>query len=67
MIILEKLLPDKAIIWDGNEKKIISPTELDGCIEGDVIILRNGKYITDTEATAQRKSEILNLQNSLWE
>ena len=67
MIILEKLLPDKAIIFDGNEKKIICVLEIDGCVEGDVIILENGKYITDTEATAQRKSEILCLQNSLWE
>lgn len=36
--------------------------------EGDVIVTdENGRYSCDNEATAQRKREILDLQNSLWE
>lgn len=36
--------------------------------EGDVIVPdENGQYSRDDEATVQRKKEILDLQNSLWE
>ena len=36
--------------------------------EGDVIVQdSNGRFHTDKAATAERKKEIITLQNSLWE
>lgn len=82
MLILERLRGDIAVIFDNNisdnniydnnisddEREFTVPAEkINGCREGDVIILSGDAYITDSAATEKRRRDILSLQNSLWE
>ncbi|MCM1524197.1 MAG: DUF3006 domain-containing protein [Ruminococcus sp.] len=66
MIILERILPDKAVIYEQGAEKDIPLGCLGQAAEGDVLILKNGVYVKDAEATEKRRKEILALQNSLW-
>ena len=67
MLILEEILGDKAVIYRDDEK-ITVPIENVKCREpGSVLHVRDGVYIKDEQATEQRRRDIINLQNSLWE
>lgn len=67
MIILERLTPEEAVIYDGDKKITVSRPLVSGCKEGDVLILKDNFYITDKTATEKRRQDIIDLQNSLWE
>ena len=67
MIILEKLTPEEAVIYDGDKKLTVSRELVPDSREGDVLILQNGTYMTDKAATEKRRHDIIKLQNSLWE
>lgn len=67
MLILERLRDDIAVISDDNGEFTVPAEMTAGCHEGDVIYLSGDVYVTDTAATKKRKTEIITLQNSLWE
>lgn len=67
MLILDRITPDHAVIYDGDERLTVPVSKLKGCHEGDVLAEKDGFYITDSIATAKRRRDIINLQNSLWE
>ncbi len=67
MIILERLLPNMAIIIEDDvERQILLDELAKDTREGDVLIKINDVYEKDEMATAKRKKEILALQISLW-
>lgn len=67
MLILEEIHGDEAVIYR-DEEKITVPLESVKCREpGSVLLFREGVYIKDEQATEQRRRDIINLQNSLWE
>ena len=67
MIILEKFEDDIAILEiDGEIKKISRKKFSDDVKEGDVLIQKDGIFMSDKENTEKRRKEILKLQNSLW-
>lgn len=67
MLILERFEDRFAIIENGDKR-----LEVDiSCVapevkEGDVLIMINGRYVADKEATIRRRKEIIKLQNGLW-
>lgn len=67
MIILERLLPDRAVIWeDGTERTV--PVEAVSCFkEGDVLIRSENGFIYDKESTDKRRREILSLERCLFD
>ena len=67
MLILERLRGDMAVISEGDKEYTVPRSKVTGCHEGDVIILSDGKYSADKNATEKRRQKILALQNSLWE
>lgn len=67
MLILEEILEGRAVIYR-DEEKLTVPLEIVHCREpGSVLMLWEGVYIKDENATERRRQEILDLQNSLWE
>lgn len=67
MIILEKFEDDIAVLEiDGEIKKISRKKFSDDVKEGDVLIQKDGVFMSDKENTEKRRKEILKLQNSLW-
>ncbi len=67
MIILDRLTPKEAVIYEGDKRITVSRSLVSGCKEGDVLILKDNFYITDKTATEKRRQDIIDLQNSLWE
>lgn len=67
MMILERLTPKEAVIYDGDKRLTVSRELVPESREGDVLILQNGAYLTDKAATEKRRHDITALQNSLWE
>lgn len=68
MLIIDRISKDIAVIEDGERlfevpRKMLSE---DAC-EGDVIALRNEKYVKDKNATDERRKKIIEMQNNLWE
>ena len=67
MLILDRITPDCAVIYDGDDRLTVPLSQLKGCKEGDVLVIKDGFYIPDSIATAKRRRDIISLQNSLWE
>lgn len=67
MLILEKIMGDRAVIMDNGSPVTVSADKVIGCSVGDVIIMKDGCYITDRAATDERRKGIVSLQNSLWD
>ena len=53
---------DNGVFFSVNIEKI--PKD---AAEGDCIFFKNGVYLLDEDKTKERRSEILRLQNGLWE
>lgn len=65
--LLEKISGNTAALYRG-KKRLEVPAELVACCEeGCVLILRNGVYVKDEEATAMRRRDIFRLQESLFD
>lgn len=67
ILILEKLTPRYALIYDDDTALKVSPELVSGCREGDVLMRTGDMFIKDQEATAERRRNIQALQDSLWE
>ncbi len=68
MIILERFEEDSAVIEkDGVFENIPKKMIDENVREGDILVMKNGKYEADKEASKRRREEILRLQKSLWE
>lgn len=68
MLIIDRISENTAVIEDGDKRFEVSRSELAPDVrEGDAVLLENGVYRKDTDATEQRRQEILRLQDSLWE
>lgn len=69
MLIIEKIEGDIIVIEDGEKHfNITSGMIKDSYKEGDILILNeDGKYIRDDAASQKRRSDIIKLQDSLWE
>ncbi|MBD5146473.1 MAG: DUF3006 domain-containing protein [Ruminococcus sp.] len=68
MLIIDRIDGNTAVIEDGDNRFEVSRSELAPDVkEGDAVLLENGVYRKDTDATEKRRQEILRLQDSLWE
>ncbi|MDE5993835.1 MAG: DUF3006 domain-containing protein [Oscillospiraceae bacterium] len=68
MLIIDRIAGNTAVIEDGDNRFEVSRSELAPDVrEGDAVLLENGVYQKDTDATEQRRQEIIKLQDSLWE
>lgn len=67
MLILEKIIGETAVIMDNGSPVTVPKDMVRGCSVGDVLIMRDGCYITDKAATDERRKGIVSLQNSLWD
>lgn len=68
MLIIDRIDGNTAVIEDGDTRFEVSRLELAPDVkEGDAVLLENGVYRKDTDATEKRRQEILKLQDSLWE
>ncbi|MDE6599723.1 MAG: DUF3006 domain-containing protein [Oscillospiraceae bacterium] len=68
MLIIDRIDGNTAVIEDGDNRFEVSRSELAPDIkEGDAVMLENGVYRKDTDATEKRRQEIIRLQDSLWE
>lgn len=67
MIILERLLPDSAVIWEDGGEISVPLSSVRGSAEGDVLIRQDGIFVTDNAATEKRRKDIIKLQDSLWD
>ena len=66
MLILERFEDRFAIIENGDKRLEVDISSVAPEVkEGDVIMI-NGRYVADKEATIRRKKEIIKLQNGLW-
>ena len=67
--IIDRFEGNYAVVeFDGRQMKDIHRSELaSGAVEGDVIVLVDGKYHVDEEETIQRKAEIAKLTENMWE
>lgn len=68
MLIIDRFEGDKAVIEDSENEKMISLEKNmieDTAREGDVIFFADGIYKADTEATAERRTEIWRLLKSV--
>ena len=67
MLILERFEDRFAIIENGDKRLEVDissvATEDKEC---DFLIMINGRYVADKEATIRRRKEIIKLQNGLW-
>lgn len=67
MLIVDNISDGIAVIEDDNIHFDVPKGALaDDVKEGDVVVYKNGTYIKDICATAERRSEIIKLQNKLW-
>ena len=63
-------IEDQTIVLEDENMNIVNLDKSDICFkvcEGDVVVLENGKYILDKDATLKRKSEIEEIVKDLWE
>lgn len=68
MLIVERIEDGYAVIEDGDSRIEVPASMLaEDVIEGDAVILSGSKYIADKNASAEARSEIIKLQNELWE
>lgn len=68
MLIIDRIGDGIAVIEDDSGHYEVPASMLDGGVrEGDVVVLRDGKYFADKDASEKRRSEIIKLQNGLWE
>lgn len=68
MLILERFEGNIAIIEnDDSHIETDRKNVAENASEGDVLTEVNGRYEVDKNQTEKRRSEILKLQNSLWE
>ena len=64
MLILERF-EDRFAIKENGDKRL--EVDISSEVkEGDVLIMINGRYVADKEATIRRRKEIIKLQNGLW-
>lgn len=67
MLILERFEDRFAIIENEDKRLEVDISSVAPEVkEGDVLIMINGRYVADKEATIRRKKEIIKLQNGLW-
>lgn len=67
MLILERFEDRFAIIENGDKRLEVDISSVAPEVkEGDVLIMINGRYVVDKEATIIRRKEIIKLQNGLW-
>ena len=67
MLILERFEDRFAIIENGDKRLEVDISSVAPEVkEGDVLIMINGRYVADKEATIGRRKEIIKLQNGLW-
>ncbi len=56
------------IEWEGRQMQNVARELLPGCAkEGDVIELKEGRYMVDPEQTRKRQKEIQDLSKGLWQ
>ena len=68
MMIVDRIEGKTVVIEDGERHFNADIALFDGDIrEGDVIIERDGRYFSDSNATEKRREDIIKLQDSLWE
>ncbi len=68
MLIAERIEDGYAVIEDGGSRIEVPASMLaEDVIEGDIVILSGGIYIADKNASAKARSEVIKLQNELWE
>lgn len=68
MMIVDRIEGKTVVIEDGERHFNADILLFDGDIrEGDVIIEKDGRYFSDSNATKKRREDIIKLQDSLWE
>ena len=68
MLIIDSISDGIAVIEDGDiHFDVPSGALADDIKEGDVVIFEDDVYVKDNNAAAERRSEIIKLQNELWE
>ncbi len=68
MLIVDRISDGIAVIEDGDICFDVPAAALAEDVgEGDVVVSENGVYIKDQSASAKRRSDIIKLQNDLWE
>ncbi len=68
MLIISNISEGIAVIEDGEISFDIPAGALpDKAKEGDVILWENGEYLIDEKTTAERRKNIIEMQNNLWE
>ena len=70
MPVVDRICGDKAVIEndDGSGRTVISRKLVDSNVrEGDVVVLVEGIYQTDTEKTEKRRNSNYRLSESLWD
>lgn len=68
MLIVDNISDGIAVIEDDDIHFDVPAGALaDDVKEGDVVVYENGVYTKDICATAERRSEIVKLQNNLWD
>ncbi|MGN0604651.1 MAG: DUF3006 domain-containing protein [Oscillospiraceae bacterium] len=68
MMIVDRIEGKTVVIEDGERHFNADISLFDGDIrEGDVIIEKDGRYFSDSNATEKRREDIIKLQDSLWE
>lgn len=69
MLIIDRFEGDIAVLEndDGNMQNVSRALLPENACEGDILVYSEGVYIPDDRTTEQRRREILELQESLWE
>lgn len=68
MLIIERIEDGIAVIEDGDGQFEVSAGSLgENVREGDIVTCEDGIYQKNENATKQRRKEIIEMQNSLWE
>lgn len=68
MLLVDRIDGNTAVIEDGENHFEVPRSELAPDVrEGDAVLFENGVYRKDTDATEQRRQDIIKLQDSLWE
>ena len=68
MLIVNRIEDGIAVIEEENSRFDVPVSMLgENVREGDVVIFTDGKYVTDKNASDKIRSEIIKLQNGLWE
>lgn len=68
MLLVDRIEDGIAVIETEDGRIEVSRSELAPDVkEGDAVLFENGLYRKDTFATEQRRQEIIELQDSLWE